>query len=410
MQRRSASCFRDYTLDDVVLAPQEVCLPPSSSHPRCLQATAVCSGEGTQTRAAPVPALTIPDLLGDQALLSSSPYIAHAEVSAGDGRMQWGCSTRWRRRTQTIQCAAADPGQRAGLCSFLVALLSSKPLRTQQLPIVSLLAPHIVAACRRRPYAVVLFDEVEKAHADVFNVLLQILDDGRVTDSQGRVVSFKNTILIMTSNMGSQAILEGTAAGSSSEAVKETVMSMVRSHRSLCKSHLACLRGCLLACWLAGWLACWLACLPACLLARSLACLLGQAGRSPACPTCSGAASAAQGATAQQLTTGIAFTACCPSCTASCCAAGGRRGWGPALFGARAQACACMQVRQHFRPEFINRIDDFIVFDALQRSEIEKIARIQAKRVEERLAAKKIRMILEDSAVEFLSVRCSAEL
>ena len=80
---------------------------------------------------------------------------------------------------------------------------------------------------RRRPYAVVLFDEVEKAHADVFNVLLQILDDGRVTDSQGRVVSFKNTILIMTSNMGSQAILEG-AAGGSEEAVRETVMQMVR--------------------------------------------------------------------------------------------------------------------------------------------------------------------------------------
>ena len=73
----------------------------------------------------------------------------------------------------------------------------------------------------------VLFDEVEKAHADVFNVLLQILDDGRVTDSQGRVVSFKNTILILTSNMGSGAILEG-AAGRSSADIKETVMSMVR--------------------------------------------------------------------------------------------------------------------------------------------------------------------------------------
>ena len=66
-----------------------------------------------------------------------------------------------------------------------------------------------------------------------------------------------------------------------------------------------------------------------------------------------------------------------------------------------------VQVRQHFRPEFINRIDDFIVFDALQRSEIASIARIQAKRVEERLAAKKIKMLLEDSAVEYLSVRAS---
>eukprot|EP00775_Hariotina_reticulata_P013873 gene13873-13992_t len=66
----------------------------------------------------------------------------------------------------------------------------------------------LTEAVRRRPYAVILFDEVEKAHADVFNVLLQVLDDGRVTDSQGRVVSFKNTIIIMTSNLGSGAVLE----------------------------------------------------------------------------------------------------------------------------------------------------------------------------------------------------------
>src|SRR5437588_11571886 len=63
-------------------------------------------------------------------------------------------------------------------------------------------------AVRRRPYAVVLFDEIEKAHPDVFNVLLQILDDGRLTDSQGRTVDFRNTVLIMTSNIGSQYILE----------------------------------------------------------------------------------------------------------------------------------------------------------------------------------------------------------
>jgi ATP-dependent Clp protease ATP-binding subunit ClpB len=65
-------------------------------------------------------------------------------------------------------------------------------------------------AIRRRPYAVVLLDEIEKAHPDIFNVLLQILDDGRVTDSQGRVVDFRNTIIVMTSNLGSELILEGT--------------------------------------------------------------------------------------------------------------------------------------------------------------------------------------------------------
>ncbi len=66
----------------------------------------------------------------------------------------------------------------------------------------------LTEAVRRRPYSVILFDEIEKAHPDVFNILLQILDDGRITDSQGRVVNFKNTIIIMTSNIGSQYITE----------------------------------------------------------------------------------------------------------------------------------------------------------------------------------------------------------
>ena len=67
----------------------------------------------------------------------------------------------------------------------------------------------LTEAVRRKPYAVVLFDEIEKAHPDVFNILLQVLDDGRITDSQGRTVDFKNTILIMTSNIGSQYLLDG---------------------------------------------------------------------------------------------------------------------------------------------------------------------------------------------------------
>ena len=66
----------------------------------------------------------------------------------------------------------------------------------------------LTEAVRRRPYSVVLFDEIEKAHPDVFNVLLQVLDDGRLTDGKGRVVSFKNTVIIMTSNLGSQWIAE----------------------------------------------------------------------------------------------------------------------------------------------------------------------------------------------------------
>uniref|UniRef100_A0A7S0WMW3 Clp R domain-containing protein n=1 Tax=Chlamydomonas leiostraca TaxID=1034604 RepID=A0A7S0WMW3_9CHLO len=141
----------------------------------------------------------------------------------------------------------------------------------------------LTEAVRRRPYSVILFDEVEKAHADVFNVLLQVLDDGRVTDSQGRVVSFKNAIIIMTSNLGSAAIFE--ADGDKGE-MKSMVMNAVRGH---------------------------------------------------------------------------------------------------------------------FRPEFINRIDEFIIFDPLGQEQIKSIVRLQAKRVGERLAEKKMRLELADSGVDYLA-------
>ncbi|HYL75712.1 MAG TPA: ATP-dependent chaperone ClpB [Bryobacteraceae bacterium] len=90
----------------------------------------------------------------------------------------------------------------------------------------------LTESVRRRPYCVVLFDEIEKAHGDVFNVLLQILDDGRLTDGQGRTVDFKNTIVIMTSNMGSHRILEyrGAFAGDGYERMKDAVMEELRHH------------------------------------------------------------------------------------------------------------------------------------------------------------------------------------
>ena len=89
----------------------------------------------------------------------------------------------------------------------------------------------LTEAVRRQPYSVVLFDEMEKAHPDVFNILLQILDDGRVTDSQGRTVDFRNTILIMTSNLGSSQILEGIDEnGNLSENAKSAVQALLRSH------------------------------------------------------------------------------------------------------------------------------------------------------------------------------------
>ena len=89
----------------------------------------------------------------------------------------------------------------------------------------------LTEAVRRKPYAVVLFDEVEKAHPDVFNVLLQILDDGRVTDSQGRTVDFKNTILIMTSNIGATYLLDGISEdGNISKEAEDMVMNDLRGH------------------------------------------------------------------------------------------------------------------------------------------------------------------------------------
>jgi ATP-dependent Clp protease ATP-binding subunit ClpB len=136
---------------------------------------------------------------------------------------------------------------------------------------------------RRRPYAVILLDEIEKAHADVFNILLQILDDGRLTDSQGRTVDFKNTVIIMTSNVGSQFIMDEKLSKAQRE---ETVMKSLR--------------------------------------------------------------------------------------------------------GA-------------FKPEFLNRVDDIVIFNTLSEKEIGKIVHVQLKTLQKRLAEKKINLEFDDSAVDLLS-------
>jgi ATP-dependent Clp protease ATP-binding subunit ClpB len=137
-------------------------------------------------------------------------------------------------------------------------------------------------AVRRRPYSVVLFDEIEKAHQDVFNVLLQVLDDGRITDGQGRTVDFKNTVIIMTSNIGSQFITEEE----SKEARARLVMDALRGH---------------------------------------------------------------------------------------------------------------------FRPEFINRVDEIIIFDRLSEDDLKKIVEIQLKRLSKRLEQQKITLDLSDSAKQLLA-------
>ncbi|PCI04905.1 MAG: hypothetical protein COB77_07365 [Gammaproteobacteria bacterium] len=88
---------------------------------------------------------------------------------------------------------------------------------------------YLTEAVRRKPYSVILFDEIEKAHPDVFNILLQVLDDGRLTDSQGRTVDFRNTIIIMTSNLGSQQIQE-MSAKNDYQGIKKVVMEIVAQH------------------------------------------------------------------------------------------------------------------------------------------------------------------------------------
>lgn len=142
----------------------------------------------------------------------------------------------------------------------------------------------LTEAVRRRPYSVVLFDEIEKAHPDVFNVLLQILDDGRLTDSKGRVVDFKNTVLIMTSNLGSREIMNANSLVDTP--VKDIVFDVLRSH---------------------------------------------------------------------------------------------------------------------FKPEFLNRIDDIVIFGQLDKSEIEKIIDVQLEKLRKNLAERGIGIVLEDSAKELLA-------
>ncbi|MGB3559712.1 MAG: ATP-dependent chaperone ClpB [Geitlerinemataceae cyanobacterium] len=144
----------------------------------------------------------------------------------------------------------------------------------------------LTEAIRRRPFAVILFDEIEKAHADVFNVMLQILDDGRVTDAQGRTVDFKNAIIIMTSNIGSQYILDVAGDDTQYEEMRSRVMEAMRSQ---------------------------------------------------------------------------------------------------------------------FRPEFLNRIDETIIFHALQKSELREIVKLQIQRLESRLAERKMSLKLSDEAIDFIA-------
>jgi ATP-dependent Clp protease ATP-binding subunit ClpB len=144
----------------------------------------------------------------------------------------------------------------------------------------------LTEAIRRRPYAVILFDEIEKAHPDVFNIFLQILDDGRVTDAQGRTVDFKNSIIIMTSNIGSQYILDISGDDTRYDEMRNRVMEAMRNS---------------------------------------------------------------------------------------------------------------------FRPEFLNRLDELIIFHSLQKSELRNIVQLQVDRLKQRLTDRKISLKLSSSALDFLA-------
>ncbi|GFR45071.1 hypothetical protein Agub_g6445, partial [Astrephomene gubernaculifera] len=165
----------------------------------------------------------------------------------------------------------------------------------------------LTEAVRRRPYTVVLFDEVEKAHVDVFNLLLQLLDDGRLSDSQGRTVSFKHTIIIMTSNLGSGEIYRATANNAKQQQKQ---------------------------------------------------------------------AAAADGGSS--------------SLVAS---------------DPQIRELVMDQVRRHFPPEFLNRVDEFIIFEPLTAPQIRSVVGLRLRGLVGRLREKKIRLVLADSAMDFLAAK-----
>ncbi len=174
-------------------------------------------------------------------------------------------------------------------------------------------------AVRRRPYSVVLFDEIEKAHHDVFNVLLQVLDDGRLTDGQGRTVDFKNTIVIMTSNLGSPIIQEYFA---------------------------------------------------------------GSAGGSPAV---SGGPPETRPGKPEDF--------------------GGPRksARGLRALPAELEQKVMAELKRHFRPEFLNRVDDVIIFQSLDEDELARIVEIQIGRLEKRLAQQNLTLDVDAAAKKLLA-------
>ena len=185
----------------------------------------------------------------------------------------------------------------------------------------------LTEAVRRHPYCVVLLDEIEKAHPDVFNVLLQVLDDGRLTDGQGRVVNFKNTIIIMTSNIGSQIIRDHMAESNAFDAMENSN---------------------------------------------------GEIGLDPA----------SRGETVGEMMEDVVHMT--PEQAAK----------RMAEFANQMQDA----LRNHFRPEFLNRIDDIVTFNELSISAIEPIVDIQLEEVRDRLAKRRVTLDVTPAAMEHLAI------
>ncbi len=206
----------------------------------------------------------------------------------------------------------------------------------------------LTEAVRRRPYSVVLLDEVEKAHPDVFNIFLQVLDDGRITDSQGRTVDFRNTIIVMTSNIGSEHILNGKQSKAPQkpkvqvkekpDEVKPEVDSAELNLEELIRKQVKAI------------------------LQEHLAQLLPDKSSAEAL--------------VEQLE--------------------------PVIEENSNQDRVTQALRKHFRPEFLNRVDDIIVFHALNREQLRKIVTIQLRRIEKLLADQKINLELSESALDHI--------
>ncbi|MBP0017727.1 MAG: AAA family ATPase [Cyanobacteria bacterium SBLK] len=248
----------------------------------------------------------------------------------------------------------------------------------------------LTEAVRRRPYSVVLLDEVEKAHRDIFNILLQILDDGRVTDSQGRLVDFRNTIIVMTSNIGSNYLLEelkGKAKPQQPQSIEERLKQRIRDRLAMTLSEQQ-------TDWIEDLWENFIKERSPDLSLSDFRGLIRETFQTTEIAWLKQAVSQAENAeesTEEDIKDAIAT------------------GIREALEGLKEEpktlsvkALVLEALSNHFRPEFLNRIDDKIVFTPLKREELRQIVDIQLQRLQALMAEQKITLKLTDAARDYL--------